>query len=90
MLRSTNPELDDDDDKWKFVPYIGAALLFFSWIVQSGLAARKRKAARFKFEPNALGSIGSVNGREDSRLRTDLSLPVPVRQRSTNLPRRSQ
>jgi hypothetical protein len=35
MLRSTNPELDDDDDKWKFVPCIGAALLFFSWIVQS-------------------------------------------------------
>src|SRR5262249_11785927 len=28
--------------------------------------------------------------REGSRLRTDLSLPVPVRQRSTNLPRRSQ
>jgi hypothetical protein len=62
MLPSTNPELDDDDDKWKFVPYIGAALLFFSWIVQSGLAARKRKAAWFKFEPNALESIGSVNG----------------------------
>ena len=35
MLRSTNPELDDDDEKWKFVPYFGAVLLFFSWILQS-------------------------------------------------------
>ena len=35
MLRSTRPEEYDDDDKWKFVPYIGAVLLFFSWIVQS-------------------------------------------------------
>jgi hypothetical protein len=30
--------------------------------VQSGLGAIKRKAARLKFEPNALRSTGSVNG----------------------------
>jgi hypothetical protein len=35
MSRSTNPELDDDDDKWKFIPYIGAVVLFFLWIGQS-------------------------------------------------------
>jgi hypothetical protein len=29
MLRSPSPELDDDDDNWKFVPYFGALLLFF-------------------------------------------------------------
>src|SRR5262249_54963013 len=65
MLPSTNLELGDDDDAkagWKLVPYFGAALLFSSWIVQSALAARKRKAARLNSEPNALGSIGSVNG----------------------------
>jgi hypothetical protein len=62
---STNPELQDDDNAnagWKLVPYFGAAVLFFSGIVQKGLGARKRKAARLKFEPNALGSIGSVDG----------------------------
>jgi hypothetical protein len=63
VLHSTNLELEDDDDaRWKLVPYFGAALFFFSWIVQSALAARKRKAARLKSEPNALGSIVSVNG----------------------------
>ena len=40
--------MDDDDDKWKLVPYFGAVLVFFSWIVQSGLGAIKRKAARLK------------------------------------------
>lgn len=35
MLRSTIPDLDDDDDRWKSVPYFGAVLLFFSWIWQS-------------------------------------------------------
>src|SRR5262249_43024224 len=35
---------------------------FFSWIVQSGVDARKRKMARLKSESNALGSIGSVDG----------------------------
>jgi hypothetical protein len=65
MLRSTNPELDDDDDNWKFVPYIGAVLLFFSWIVQSWTRrVTKGKVASLKFEPNALRSIGSVNGEE--------------------------
>ena len=67
MLRSTNPELQDDDDAnagWKLVPYFGALLFFFSWIVKSGLGARKRKAASPKFEPNALRTIGSVNGEE--------------------------
>jgi hypothetical protein len=34
MSPSTNPELDDDEG-WKLVPYFGAVLLFFSWIVQS-------------------------------------------------------
>jgi hypothetical protein len=34
-LLSKNPELDDDDDKWKCVPYFGAVLLFFSWISQN-------------------------------------------------------
>ena len=65
MLPSTNPDLDDDEEGnlgWKLVPYFGAALLFFSWIVQSGLAARKRKAARLGFQPNASQPIGSVNG----------------------------
>jgi hypothetical protein len=62
MLRPTNAELDDDDDKWKLVPYFGAVLVFFSWIVQGELGAIKRKAARLKFEPNALRSPGSVNG----------------------------
>jgi hypothetical protein len=45
MLRSPSPELDDDDDNWKFVPYFGGLLLFFSWIVQSGpifLKSRRR------------------------------------------------
>ena len=67
MLPSTSFELEDDDDAnagWKLVPYFGAALLFFSWIVQSGLGARKRKAASLKFEPDALRSIASVNGEE--------------------------
>jgi hypothetical protein len=62
MSASSNAELDDDDDGWKLVPYFGATLVFFSWIVQSGLRARKRKAVGLKFEPNALRSIGSVNG----------------------------
>jgi hypothetical protein len=35
MLRSTIPDLGDDDDKWKSVPYFGALLLFFSWILQN-------------------------------------------------------
>jgi hypothetical protein len=64
-LSSTNPELEDDDGAnagWKLVPYFAAALLFFSWIVQSGLDARKRKAPGLKFEPNPLRSLGSVNG----------------------------
>jgi hypothetical protein len=61
-LPSTNPELDDDDEKWGLVPYFGILLVFFSWTVQSGLSATKRKAARLKFEPNALRSTGSVNG----------------------------
>jgi hypothetical protein len=64
ILPSTNPELQDDDYAnagWKLVPYFGAAVLFFSGIVKSGLRARKRKAARLEFEPNALGSIGSVD-----------------------------
>ncbi len=65
MLRSTNPELDDDDDKWKFVPYFGAVLLFFSWILQNWTRrVTKGKVASLKFEPNALRSIGSVNGEE--------------------------
>ena len=62
MLPSTYPELEDDDDGWRLVPYFGILLVFFSWIVQSGLGAIKRKAARLKFEPNALRSTGSVNG----------------------------
>jgi hypothetical protein len=62
MLPSTNPELEDDDEGWRLVPYFGTVLLFLSWIVQSGLGAIKRKAARLKFEPNALRSTGSVNG----------------------------
>ena len=65
MLASTNPPLEDDDEGnlwWKLVPYFGVVLLFFSRFVQSGLAARKRKAARLKFEPNALGAFGSVDG----------------------------
>ena len=64
-LSSTNPELEDDEDAdagWKVVPYFGAALLFFSGIVKSGLDARKRKAPGLKFEPNPLRSLGSVNG----------------------------
>jgi hypothetical protein len=65
MLRSTNPELEDDDDKWKFVPYFGAVLLFVSWISQSWTRrGTKGKVASLKFEPNALRSIGSVNGEE--------------------------
>jgi hypothetical protein len=62
MLRSKNAELHDDDDGWKLVPYFGAALVFFSWIMQRGLGAIKRKVARFKFEPNTLRSTGSVIG----------------------------
>ena len=61
-LPSTNPELEDDDEKWGLVPYFGILLVFFSWIVQSGLGAIKRKAAWLKLEPNALRSTGSVNG----------------------------
>jgi len=64
VLASTNPKLDVDDDAkggWKLVPYFGAMLLFFSWIVQNGLGTRKRKAARLEFEPNPLRSIGSIN-----------------------------
>jgi hypothetical protein len=68
MLRSTNLEVEDDDDGWKLVPYFGAVLVFFSWIVQSGLDAIKRKAARLKFEPNALRFTGSVNGPRTFRL----------------------
>jgi hypothetical protein len=65
MLPSTNPDRDDDDEGnlgWKLVPYFGVVLLCFSRMVQSGLDARKRKAAELKFEPNALRSIGSLNG----------------------------
>jgi hypothetical protein len=65
MLPSTKPDLDDDEEGnlgWKLVPYFGAALLFFSWIVQSGLAARKRKAARLGFQPDVSQPIESVNG----------------------------
>jgi hypothetical protein len=47
-LPSTNPELDDDDEKWGLVPYFGILLVFFSWIVQSGFGAIKRKAARLR------------------------------------------
>jgi hypothetical protein len=57
---STNPELDDDDDKWRSIPSFGILLVFFSWIVQSGLGAIKRKAAGLKFYPNAL--LGFANG----------------------------
>jgi hypothetical protein len=63
ILPSTNLEPEGDhnaNERWKLV--FGAALLFFSWIVQSGLAARKRKAARLGFEPNASRPIGSANG----------------------------
>lgn len=64
-LRSANPELDDDDDKWKCVPYFGAVLLFFSWILQNWTRrVTKGKVDSFKFEPNALLSVGSVNGEE--------------------------
>ena len=59
---STNPELEDDDEKWRSVPYFGILLVFFSWIVQSGLGAIKRKGAGLKFEPNALRFTGFVNG----------------------------
>jgi hypothetical protein len=47
-LASTNPAPGGDDEGslwWKLVPYFGAALFILSWIVQSGLAARKRKSA---------------------------------------------
>jgi hypothetical protein len=57
----SNNELDDDYG-WTLIPYLGAALLFFSWIMQSGLGAIKRKAARLEFEPNALRPIESING----------------------------
>jgi hypothetical protein len=67
MLPSTDPALEDDDEGnlwWKLVPHFGAALFLSSWIVQSVLDARKRKAASLQFEPNALRSIGSVNGEQ--------------------------
>jgi hypothetical protein len=60
MLASTNPALEYDDEGnlwWKLVPYFGIVVLFFSWIVQSGLAARKRKAAWLK-----LGSVSGPRG----------------------------
>jgi hypothetical protein len=56
-----NNELDDDYG-WTLIPYLGGALLFFSWIMQSGFGAIKRKAARLKFQPNALRPIGTING----------------------------
>jgi hypothetical protein len=62
MLPPNNNELDDDEAGWKLTLYFGAVLLFFSWVVQSGLSAIKLKAAKLKFEPNALRSIGSMNG----------------------------
>jgi hypothetical protein len=46
-LASTNPAPEGDDEGnlwWKLVPYFGAALFILSWIVQSGLAVRKRKS----------------------------------------------
>jgi hypothetical protein len=58
---STNPELDDDDDKWRSIPYFGILLVFFSWIVQGGLGAIKRKAAGLRFYPNALRLTEFVN-----------------------------
>jgi hypothetical protein len=61
-LPLSNNELEDDDLGWKLIPCFGGVLLFFSWIVQSGLSARKRKAASLKSELNALRSIGSING----------------------------
>jgi hypothetical protein len=60
-LPLSNSELDDDYG-WTLIPYLGGALLFFSWIMQSGLGAIKRKAARLEFEPNALRPIESMNG----------------------------
>ena len=60
-LPLSNNELDDDYG-WTLIPYLGGALLFFSWIMQGGLGAIKRKAARVKFEPNALRPIESING----------------------------
>ena len=45
MLPSTNPELDDDD-AWKLVPYFGAVLLFFSWIVQSWTRREKGQSGQ--------------------------------------------
>jgi hypothetical protein len=70
LLASTKPLQEDDEDAnagWKLVLYFGAGLFLFSWIVQSGLDARKRKAASLQFEPNALRSIGSVNGEEQCK-----------------------
>jgi len=60
-LPLSNSELDDDYG-WTLIPYLGGALLFFSWIMRSGLGAIKRKAARLEFEPNALRPIESING----------------------------
>jgi len=67
LLPSTKLEEEDDDDAnagWRLVLYFAPVLFLFSWIVQGVLDARKRKAASLQFEPNALPSIGSVNGEE--------------------------
>jgi hypothetical protein len=45
MLPSTNSELDDDE-AWKLVPYFGAVLLFFSWIVQSWTRREKGQSGQ--------------------------------------------
>ena len=70
LLPSTKLEQEDDDDAnagWKLVLYFAPVLFLFSWIVQGVLDARKRKAASLQFEPNALPSIGSVNGEEQCK-----------------------
>jgi len=68
--RKKHSEQEDDDDAnagWKLVLYFAPVLFLFSWIVQGVLDARKRKAASLQFEPNALPSIGSVNGEEQCK-----------------------
>ena len=70
LLPSTEPDQEDEDDAnagWKLVLYFAPVLFLFSWIVQGVLDARKRKAASLQFEPNALPSIGSVNGEEQCK-----------------------
>jgi hypothetical protein len=63
-LASTNPAPGGDDEGnlwWKLVPCFGAALFILSWIVKSGLAARKCKAAWLE--------LGSVNGPREFTLK---------------------